>query len=110
MLAQFRAVIGENALRYPPCEDGLMAAQLRHLLTWADRPNVMIRALPLDNRYSPALEGPFVLLEFERSKPVVQLEHYRSTVTLTNVRDVEDYRAATDTIRRDAMSAADTTA
>lgn len=101
----FLAVIGEHALRYPPCPPSMMCEQLDRLLTDARRPNITILVLPMDVGYSPALEGPFVLHEFDRGEPVVQQEHYRATTTLTDIRDVRDYRAAVDAIQRQALTA-----
>lgn len=98
------AIIGEHALRYPPCEPDVMLEQLRHLISWAELPNVSLNVIPLEQRYTPALEGPFVLLEFERAKPVVHLEHYRSSTTITDTKDVADYRAAADSLRQATMS------
>ncbi|CAM3066486.1 helix-turn-helix transcriptional regulator [Saccharomonospora xinjiangensis] len=102
------AVIGEHALRYPPCSADVMADQLHALLKWARMDNVTIRAVPSDSGYLPILEGAFVLIEFEKAAPVVQLEHYRSATTLTDRRDVRDYQTAADTMRQQAMSPADT--
>ncbi len=104
----FDVIVGEQALRYPPCDRAVMLDQLRTLLRWLRRENVTIQAMPSDSGYSPLLEGPFVLIEFEKSSPVVQLEHYRSATTLTEGRDVRDYRAAADTLREQAMSPAAT--
>lgn len=98
------AFIGEHALRYPPCGRDVMLEQLHHLEKWAERDNVNIHAIPIDRGYSPAMEGPFVLIEFERAKPVVHLEHYRSSTTITDASDIRDYQAAADTLRGDALS------
>src|SRR5690625_119016 len=98
------AFIGVQALCKPPCAQGVMLEQLHSLIKWSQMDNVTIRALPFDSGYSPALEGPFVLIEFEKWPSVVQLEHYRSATTLTESRDVRDYRTAVDTIRQQAMS------
>lgn len=104
------AFIGEYALRHPPCEHGVMLEQLQQLAKWTELDNVTVQVIPADNKYTPALEGPFVLMEFERAKPVVHLEHYRSSTTITDRGDVRDYQAAAETLRRDAMSAAASTA
>lgn len=106
---QFSAIIGEVALRYPPCDRMVMHNQLEHLRKYAELDNVTIQCMPLDRGYSPALEGPFVLIEFERDEPIVQLEHYRSATTLTDRGDVRDYQTAADSLRREAMSPEDTT-
>jgi hypothetical protein len=74
-LVEFHAIVGESALRYPPCERGVMVEQLRHLQKWSELDNLTIQTVPLDRGYSPSREGPFVLIEFEKALPVVQLEH-----------------------------------
>lgn len=106
---QLSAIIGEVALRHPPCERAVMAEQLSHLLKQAELDNVTIQCMPLERGYTPVLEGAFVLIEFERDEPVVQLEHYRSATTLTDGQDVRDYQVAADSLRRDAMSPEATT-
>lgn len=104
---QLRAVIGEYALRFPPCERAVMAEQLHELAKWQQLDNITIQVMPLEQGYSPMREGPFVLMEFERARSVMQIEHYRSTTTLTDARDVRDYKAAVEEIHRDAMSPED---
>lgn len=102
----YSAVIGEQAIRYPACDNDVMVGQLYNLLSISERPNVEIRILPLERRqYSVALEGRFILLEFLYDKPIVQVESYWSTSMLTNARAVSGYQDAVDAIRRDAMSA-----
>lgn len=107
---EYVAIIGEYALRYPPCDAGVMVGQLRKLLDLGKRRNTSILVLPLTAGYTPAIEGPFVLMEFDRSDPVVQQEHYRTTTTLTSVADVRDYKAAVDEILRKTMSEAESAA
>lgn len=102
-------LIGEYALRYPPCDDAVAAEQLRQLLKLAQLDNVTIQVMPIERRYVSALEGPFVLIESARTKSVVHLERYRSSTILTDARDVRDYQDAADSLRRDAMSSAATT-
>ena len=104
---EFLAIIGEHALRFPPCDRETMAEQLHHLLTMGEHPNVMVLVTPMDIGYTPAIEGPFFLLEFERGDPVVRQMHYRATTTLTDSKDVRDYQAAVETIRSRSMSPLD---
>ncbi len=100
------AVIGEQALRYPACDEQIMIEQLNHLLAMSERPNVEIRVLPLELRkYSPAFEGQFILLELQRDNPVVQVASCRSVSMLTNVRTVGRYQEAADRILADSMDA-----
>jgi transcriptional regulator with XRE-family HTH domain len=105
---EFTALIGEHVLMYPPCERSIMVDQLRHLLKWGQRDNVTIQAVPFESEWTPMHSGPFVLMEFERAKPVVHLEHYRSAVTLTDGGDAQDFQTAADIVRRRAMSPART--
>lgn len=105
------AIIGENAIKYPPCARDVAIDQLRHLLRISkQQENVTIQALSLNNGYTPAHEGPFVLIEpADASTPIVHLEHFRSSATLTDAKDVRDYRLAVDRICQGAMSPASTT-
>jgi transcriptional regulator with XRE-family HTH domain len=102
--ATFVAIIGEQAVRHLACDDEAMVEQLHHLLAMAERPNIHIQILPFNARFTPALEGQFVLLEFDRDKPLVQLQSYRSTSMITNMLAVQGYQDAVDSIRRHAMS------
>jgi len=104
--AYYTAIIGEHAIRHAPCDAHVMAEQLHHLLVAGARPNIEILILPLDlGRFSPALVGPFVLLEPQRESPVVQVDSSHSVTMLTNERTVSRYLAAVDKIRADALDA-----
>ena len=106
--AKYLAVIGEQAVRYPPCDDVVAADQLHHLLMVSERPNVEIRIVPMDRRqYSIALEGRFILMEFPRDNPVVYVESYCSSSTLTNPSAVDSYKEAVAAIRAAALTAAE---
>jgi transcriptional regulator with XRE-family HTH domain len=100
----FLAIVGEQAIRSPACDDETMIEQLHHLLAMAARPNIDIHLLPFSAGYTPALEGQFILLEFHRDKPVVHLQSYWSASMITNIRAVQSYQAAVDSIRHKAMT------
>lgn len=103
----YTAIIGEQAIRYPPCDDQVMIEQLYHLISMNERPNVEVRILPLVNRrYTAALEGRFILLQFFHDDPVVQVESYWATSLLTNARAVHSYQDAVDKIRAAAWDEA----
>lgn len=104
---RYLAIVGAQALQYPQCEISAMPKQLRHLLRMGKRANVTILVLPFAPGYNPALEGPFVLMGLPRYALVVQLEHYRSTTTITGPDDVRDYQAAVEDIRRKSLSEAE---
>lgn len=107
---EFRALIGEHALRYPACAAPLMAVQMRSLLKWGQLDNINIQIVPMATGWTPMHSGAFVLMQFEKAKPVIHLEHYRSSVTLTDGGDGKDYQAAADMVRRAAMSTDDSAA
>lgn len=93
------AVIGEMALRYPPCGADVMIEQLRHLLAMGARPNVEIHVVPLEpGSYNFALDGEFVLFELQRDNPVVQVTACRSAIMLTKACTVDRYREVADII------------
>lgn len=98
------AIIGEYALRYPLCPSEAMADQLDHLLALSERPNVDLHVVPLDRPVLPVVVGSWVLMEFSKTKPVVYLDHYQSSVTITDAKSVARYQDAVDTLRDAAMS------
>jgi len=98
------AVVGEAALRTMIGGPEVMAEQLRFLVKVSALPNVDLRVLPLDIGWNPSLEGPFVLLEFERATPIVHLENRRSAMFLHEKEDVDAYRLAVDSVLAAAMS------
>ena len=100
----FLALVGEHAIRHIPGGRMVALGQLRHLLYWGEQNHVTVQVVPADAGWTPARVGPFVLLEFDEARDVVVVEHYRSSATITDKRDVADYQAAVDLIRRVAMS------
>ncbi len=101
---RFEAFIGEHALRHFLCPRDVMVEQLRHLLKLATLDSVTIRLLPMAAPVASVLSGPWSLLEFERAKPVVHLEHYGMSATITEAKTVERYKRAVATLREMAMS------
>lgn len=102
---QLIAIIGEAALRYPPCPAEVMAGQLHELQRWGARDHIDIRVLPIDRPAGPAMSGSWALIEFADTRPVVQLEHYDTSTTITDVRAVGRYRNAADMLCEVAMNA-----
>lgn len=81
-----------------------MAEQLRHVAKLVALDNVTVQVLPLDQPTAPALMGPWTVIEFETAKPVLHLEHYSSSATITDEKTVTRYRDAADTLRGLAMN------
>ncbi|WP_026454227.1 helix-turn-helix domain-containing protein [Saccharomonospora iraqiensis] len=103
------ALIGEHALRYPPCSADVMVEQLDHLRALATRDNIEVRVLSYESPL-PMRFGSWVLMEFTRARPVVHLEHYDASATITDPKSVARYQGAVATLREAAMSPADSSA
>ena len=98
------AFVGEYALRYASCSPGVMDEQLKHLLSLGERENVELRVMPRQRPLLPFVAGAWALMEFARTKPVVYVDHYQSSVTITEAKSVAQYREAADILRDAAMS------
>lgn len=101
------ALIDEAVLHRVVGGPTVMAEQLRHVVEMSRRRNITVRVVPLDHAVHPGLEGPFVLLEFPKAKPVVHLEQRRLGAFLDDPSDVDDYATVTTTLERVAMSPTD---
>ncbi|SFE47153.1 hypothetical protein SAMN04487819_114105 [Actinopolyspora alba] len=106
---RLHAVIGEPALRLRVGGPSVLASQLRYLVQAIERrDSITIQVVPHEVRWHPGTAGPFVLYEFDESPPIVLLEHHRSSAFLYNEEDLDEYRSAADTLRKDtAMSPED---
>lgn len=100
------ALIGEHALRHPPCEKDVMVEQLDYLQVLASRSNIEVLVLS-DGSPLPMRFGSWVLMEFAQTKPIVHLEHYGASATITDAKSVARYQGAVDTLREAAMSPGD---
>lgn len=93
------AIIDSEALLRPIAPPDVMADQLRHVLHLEERPNVTVQVVSsTTSGYHPMLAGPFELIEFPKSDPVVLLDHHRSSTFLFHPDDVAEYVAAADMI------------
>ena len=92
------AVIDEAALRRPLDGPELGRAQLEHLITLNELPNVSLQVAPLHYGGHLAAGGPFSILRFaEPDLPdVVYLEQLTSALYLDKRSDVEHYAAVMD--------------
>jgi transcriptional regulator with XRE-family HTH domain len=90
---QLWAVLDEAALRRYPDGDGVMRAQLEHLLDITDLPNVTLQVVPFRVGPHVAAGGPFTILRFPEPdlSDVVYLEQLNSAIYLDQPDDVTDY-------------------
>lgn len=103
---EFTALIGEGALRQPIAEPDVMVDQLKELIAISDRPNVTIRIIPAHTGFHPGLLGPFLVMHFAKSAPIVHLERHRKSTFLYD-EDVPAFVEAADKVAEIAMSPAD---
>ncbi|NHD19445.1 MULTISPECIES: helix-turn-helix transcriptional regulator [unclassified Actinopolyspora] len=108
--AQLLALVGEAAIRQQIGGRETVVDQLNHLLNVAEMPNVDLRVVPASAGWTPALEGPFVLIDFDNDTPIVHLENRRAALFFHESADVDAYRSAVDKVKQVAMTPADSTA
>lgn len=102
------ALIDSEALARPIAPPDVMADQLRHILSLAELPNVAVQVVSSTRPgYHPMLLGSFELLEFAKAKPIVHLEHRRSSVFLWEDDEVASYVEAADYLRHEVATTAE---
>ncbi len=105
--ARLWAVIDEAALRRPMGSRATMRAQLRHLISACDMPNVTIWVLPFRLGGHPAAGGPITVLRLpDRQLPdVVYLEQLASALYCDRPGERDYYRHVMDRLVIQAGSA-----
>lgn len=100
---EYRAILDEAVLRRPVGGRAAMAAQLRHVVQAAGRPNVTVQVIQYDRGAHTGLDGPFVVLAFAAAQTVVHLEHKRASLFVDEPDDVAPFVSAVDTLRGVAL-------
>ena len=96
------AFIDSEALIRPVGPPDVMADQLRHVLELAERPNVTVQVVSSTHPgFHPMLGGAFELIEFAKARPVVLLDHQRSSTFLWEEAEVLEYIEMAERIRRE---------
>ena len=102
------ALIDSEVLVRPVAPREVMLEQLQHLIAMGKRANITIQVVSSTTPgWSPMLAGPFELIEFPKARPIVHLEHHRSSAFLWEERDVTSFLEASESIRQKAMTPAD---
>lgn len=99
-------LLDEIVLRRALGGSRVMARQLRYLIEAAERPNVTLRVVPFAVGAHTGLDGPIMLLTFDRNRPVVHLEHKLSGLFLDDPEQVAFYRREADRLAEVALSPA----
>lgn len=106
----FSAIIGQEALRQVIGSPEVMIDQLRRLLEFAEWPTVTLQVLPTGHGWHPGLAGPFELLQYDSFRPIVHLEHLRSSLFLYEEEtDLHAYVDAANTLRERALNPTEST-
>lgn len=103
---QLWIVLDEAVIRRRIGGAEVMRAQLRRLVAVSDLPHVSIQILPFDAGEHPALDQPFVILEFPSptDPDVVYLEHLTGSLYVEKPQDVRRYGTIFDHLRAAALS------
>jgi transcriptional regulator with XRE-family HTH domain len=91
-LERYTALIGEATLYQQIGGPRVLREQIRHLAGMANLPKFDVRIVPFNSAWNPAIVGPFVILECERSRPVVMVEYHGGALLLHEAVDLETYR------------------
>lgn len=105
---ELHAIVGLAAIHGGIGGPEVMAAQLEHVADMTRRDNVTVQAIDMTREWTPAHPGAFILYEFDDMPPTVYLEHLSSGAFLVERADVEAYKTAAETLRREAMSPEET--
>jgi transcriptional regulator with XRE-family HTH domain len=90
----YLAVIHEVALRMPVGGKGVMARQLRQLLSITERPNIRLQVVPTRKGANVGLRGAFLILEFAEEPALVHVENQITGMFLEEEADLTGYRLA----------------
>lgn len=102
------AVIDEAAVRRVVGDRRVMAAQLGHVASMIQRPNVTVQVIPFDAGAHPGMPGSFVHMEFrdEGDPELVYVDTQAGDIFLENEDDLRRYRTMFDHLRASALSPA----
>lgn len=85
-------IVTELGMRQPVGGERTMARQIRHMIAWADRPNVTVLVIPLRVAAHAGLDGSFVILDFAASPTVVHIEDRTTGLFLNDPMTVVAYK------------------
>ncbi|MZE76081.1 helix-turn-helix domain-containing protein [Streptomyces xinghaiensis] len=102
----FWAVLSEAVLVQQVGGPEVMSAQLRHLLTASERPNVTLQVLPFSRGAHASMFGPYVVLGFpeDGALDVVLADNPTGSMWFEREAEVARYRELFDAARTTALS------
>lgn len=102
--AEFHALIDESVLHRPVGGADVMADQLRHIERMARRPHIKIQIIPFDLGAHVALNGNQLIMEFQRQRTVVHLEHRRVGAFLDDPAETSPFVESVASLSKAALS------
>ncbi|MGI8309815.1 helix-turn-helix domain-containing protein [Saccharopolyspora hattusasensis] len=101
------ALIDESILHRPVGGGAVMAVQLRHVARMSERTHITVQVVPYSAGEHHGMNGSNLILEFQRQRPIVHLEHRRAGVFIDDPADTFLYLEAASTVEKAALSPAD---
>ncbi|MQA24312.1 MAG: helix-turn-helix domain-containing protein [Micromonosporaceae bacterium] len=103
------AVVDEAAIRRLVGDEGVMRAQLRHLVEVGAKPHVTIQVIPFDKGAHPGMPGSFMHLEFPdpADSDLVYIDSMAGDLFLEEDADIQRFGLAYDHLRALALSPRD---
>jgi transcriptional regulator with XRE-family HTH domain len=96
-------IVTELLLRQPVGGPAVMARQVRRIIDEAERPHITVRIIPVEEAVHPALDGPFLILDFAEEPSIVMVGLRRSAVYPENREELETYMLAAERLTRQAL-------
>lgn len=101
---RLHAVINEQALRLRVGAPEILAAQYKHLLAMAERPNITIQVVVPERGPHDAVTGQFAVLDFEKARPIAYAEVQEGAMYVQHPGVVDTYRASVSSLQEVALS------
>ena len=89
---QLHAAVNEQALRLRVGTPEIMKAQYEHLIRLAKLPNVTLQVVVPDRGPHQATTGQFVVMEFEKARPIIYVEMQDGAMYVQQPGEVDTYR------------------
>lgn len=104
--AAFHVVLDEAALHRPYGGRAVMRAQIQHLITVSEQPNITLQVMPFSFGGHAGESGAFTLLRFPESDlpDIVYLEQLTSALYLDKPEEVGHYRRVLERLSGDSLS------
>ncbi|MBB5153803.1 hypothetical protein BJ970_001337 [Saccharopolyspora phatthalungensis] len=103
----FHALIDESVLHRPVGSYSIMADQLRHIERMALRPHITVQVIPFSLGAHVGLNGSQLIMEFQRQRTMVHLEHRRGGVFLDDPNDASPFVETVARLAEAALSPAE---